>query len=292
MRRTTPLRRLALTLAVGALSLSVGVTLAGSAAAFDGTCTGTTCTGSGTHTFNGTNVCLPGATLYFVDSFLPANAQRPHLTSSRVTPSPPCTRATISAPTVDPWPASTGDPNARPSGVPAGQGVFRIGWTVNVPAGSKRVGAMKASWALAWTEPDDTTTPDVRPPKITHDFVVRILTPPNVSPAGTLAVSVIVSNDGPAASPAIATRAAGALVFRSSALYPIAEAPAGCTKEKAEASCGVRQLRLHAEQSFIFMVRVARKNPFTLSAKINLAGCYVEESACLNNQAYENLTTR
>lgn len=291
LRRNTPLRRLALTLAIGALGLYVGVTFAGSAAAFDGTCSGTACTGSGTHTFSGTNVCTPGINRYFVDSFLPADARRPHVTSFRVAPGPPCTGATVSAPTVDPWPASTVDPSKRPSGVAAGQGVFRIGWSVSVPAGSKPVGAMKATWSLAWTEPDDTTSTDFQPPTITHDFVVQILTPPKVSRAGTLAVTVIVSNDGPDASPAIPTRESGALVFHSSALYPIVKAPAGCTTGKIDVNCGVRQLGLHAKQSFLFMVRVSGKSAFTLSAKINLAGCHVEESGCLNNQAYENITT-
>ena len=293
MRRTTPLRRLALTLAVGALGLYIGLAFSGSAAAFDGTCTGTACTGSGTHTFSGTNVCLPGVTRYFVDSFLPADAQRPHVTSFRVTPGPPCTGATVSGPTVDPWPASNTDPNKRPSGVTAGKGVFRIGWTVYVPSGSKPVGAMKATWSLAWTEPDDTTSTVFQPPKIRHDFVVQIMTvPARVSRAGTLAVNVVVSNDGPDASRAIAKGDSGALVFHSSALYPIVKASAGCTTGKTDVNCGVRQLGVHAKQSFVFMVRVTRKNPFTLSAKINLAGCYVEESGCLNNQAYENITTR
>jgi len=293
MRRTTPLRRLGLTLAVGALGLYVGVTFAGSASAFDGTCDGTTCTGSGTHTFSGTNVCTPGINRYFVDSFLPADAQRPHVTGFGVTPGPPCTGATVSGPTVDPWPASPVDPNKRPSGVPAGSGVFRIGWTVNVPIGSKPVGTMKATWSVVWTEPDGTTTTDFQPPSIRHDFVVQITTPPNASRAGTLAVTVVVSNDGPDASPAIPIRDSAALVFHSSALTPIVKVPAaGCTRGKTTVNCGVHQLGLHAKQSFLFMVRVGRKKAFTLSAKINLSGCYVEESACLNNQAYENITTR
>jgi hypothetical protein len=295
LRRTTPLRRPALTLAVGALGLYVGVALAGSAAAFDGTCTGTACTGSGTHTFSRASACTPGINRFFVDSFLPADAQRPHVTSFRVTPSPPCTGATVSGPSVDPWPASTLDPNKRPSGVPSDSGVFRIGWTINVPEGSKPNGLMKAAWSVAWTEPDstNTTTTDFRPPRITHDFVVQIKVAPKVriSRAGTLAVIVVVSNEGPDASPAVATGDSGALVFHSSPLFPIVKAPRGCTKGKTNVNCGVRQLALHGTQSFHFVVRVGRPKAFTLSAKINLAGCYVEEAACLNNQAFQNITT-
>jgi hypothetical protein len=295
LRRTKPLPRLALIAAVFGLGLYVGLAFTGSAAAFDGSCSGTTCTGLGAFTFSGTDVCSPGIHRYFVDSFLPADGQRPHVTSFRVTPSPPCTGATVSGPTVDPWPASTVDPNKRPSGVPADSGVFRIGWTVSVRSGSKQVGAMKAAWTVAWTEPDDTTTPtstDFQPPKITHDFVVQIIVPPKIriSRAGTVVVKVVVSNDGPDASPAIATRDSGALVFHSSALFPIVKAPRGCAAGKTKVSCGVRQLRLHAKQSFLFRVHVGRTTAFTLSAKINLVGCYVEETACLNNQAYQNIT--
>jgi hypothetical protein len=299
MRRTKPLRRLALTLAVGALGLYTGLALAGSASAFDGTCKGTACTGSGTHIFSGTNVCAAGVSRYFVDSFLPAKAQRPHLTSFRVTPSPPCTGATVGGPTVDPWPASTVDPNQRPSGVTAGSGVYRIGWTVRVPAGSKPTGAMKATWILAWTKPDDTTDPsttDFQPPTFTHDFAVQIKTLPEarVSRAGTLVVKVVVSNNGPDASPGSGARDSGALVFHSLTRFPIVKAPARCIGGKTDVSCGVHKLALNATQSFLFTVRVGTRAPagaITLWAKINLGACYVEESGCLNNQAYENITT-
>jgi hypothetical protein len=151
---------------------------------------------------------------------------------------------------------------------------------------------MKATWSVAWTEPDGKTTTDFKPPSITHDFVVQIRMARNASRAGTLAVTVVVSNDGPDASSAIPIRDSRALVFRSSALYPIVKVPAGCTRGKTTVNCGVRQLGPRAKQSFVFGVRVGRKKAFTLSAKINLSGCYVEESACLNNQAYENITTR
>jgi hypothetical protein len=286
---------LACTVAVLGLGVYVGLAFTGSAAAFDGSCSGTVCTGSGTHTFGGADVCTPGVHGYFVDSFLPVEAQRPHVTSFQVTPTPPCTGATVSGLAVDPWPASTVDPNKRPSGVPAGSGVLRIGWTVNVPAGSKPVGAMKADWSLAWTEPDDTTgttSTDFRPPRFTHDFVVQITLPSKVSisRAGTLAVNVVVSNDGPDASPAIAKGDSRALVVHSSALVPIVKAPAGCTAGKTDVKCGVHKLGLHAKQSFLFRVRVSRTSAFTLSAKINLAGCYVQETACLNNQAFQNIT--
>ena len=297
--RRKPIRGLAGTLAVLGLGVYVGLAFTGSAAAFDGICTGTACHGSGTHTFSNLNVCVPGVTRYFVDSFLRAKAQNPRVTSFHVTPAPPCTGATVSAPTIDPWPASTVDPDRRPSGAPAGQGVFRIGWTVNVPSGSKPIGAMKATWSLAWTEPADTTgttATTFQPPKVSHDFVVQVMTPPKlrVSRAGTVAVKVIVSNDGPDASPVIPTGNAGALVFHTTALYPIVKVPAGCTRRKTEANCGVRQLALHATQSFRFTVRVDLSNAhlgaFTFSAKINLTGCHLEESSCLNNHAYVTIT--
>jgi hypothetical protein len=295
LRRTKPVRRLALILAIAGLGLYAGLAFSGSAAAFDGTCSDTgTCTGSGTHTFSGTDVCTPGINRYFVDSFLPADAQRPRVTSFTVTPAPPCTGARVSGPTVDPWPASAVDPNGRPSGVPGDSGVFRIGWTVTVPAGSKPLGTMRAAWSVAWTEPDttDTTSTDFRPPRFVHDLVVQIRMAPRVrvSRAGTLAVNVVVSNDGPDTSPAFAKRDPGALVFHSSALSPIVKAPAGCTTGKTDVRCGVRQLGLHAKQSFLFSVHVSRTTAFTVSAKINLGGCRVEETGCLNNQAFQNIT--
>ena len=154
--RRKPVRAIACALTVFGLGLYVGLAFTGSAAAFDGTCSGTACHGSGAHTFADANVCVAGVTRYFVDSFLPSKAQKPRLTSFHVTPVPPCTGATVSAPTVDPWPAATVDPDRRPSGVPAGMGVFRIGWIVYVPSGSKRVGTMKATWSLVWTQPADT----------------------------------------------------------------------------------------------------------------------------------------
>jgi hypothetical protein len=296
MRRTTPVRRLACTLAVGALSLYVGLAITGSAAAFNGICSGTACHGSGTHTFSNLNVCVPGVTRYFVDSFLRVKAQNPHVTSFHVTPTPPCTGAIVSAPTVDPWPASTVDPDRRPSGAPAGQGVFRIGWTVYVPSGSKRIGAMTATWSLAWTEPADPTGTTFQPPKLSHDFVVQVITPPKlrVSRGGTVAVNVIVSNDGPDTSPVIPTGDAGALVFHTTALYPIVTVPAGCTRGKTDANCGIRQLALHRTQSFLFTVRVDLSNAHlgavTFSARINVIRCHVEESTCLNNHAYVTIT--
>ena len=293
--RRMPVRAAACALTVFGLGLYLGLAFIGSAAAFDGTCSDAgTCTGSGTHTFGGMDVCSPGIHRYFVDSFLPADAQRPRVTSFAVTPTPPCTGATVSGPSVDPWPASSVDPNGRPSGVAADSGVFRIGWTVTVPAASKRVGTMAAAWSVAWTEPDttDTTSTEFRPPRFTHDLVVQIVMAPKVkvSRAGSLAVNVVVSNDGPDTSPAFAKGDPDALVFHSSALFPIVKTPAGCTTGKTDVRCGVRQLGLHARQSFLFSVRVTRKSAFTLSAKINLGGCRVEETGCLNNQAFQNIT--
>jgi hypothetical protein len=296
--RRKPVRAIACTLTVFGLGLYVGLAFTGSAAAFDGTCSGTVCQGTGTHTFSGTNVCTPGINRFFVDSFLPADAQRPRLTSFRVLPTPPCTGATVGAPTVDPWPGSTVDPNTRPSGVTAGSGVFRVGWAVRVPAGSKPIGVMKATWTIAWTEPDDTdpTSTTFQPPSFTHDFVVQIITLPKarVSRAGTLAVKVVVSNNGPDASPRVGARDSAALVFHSLTRFPIVKAPAGCVGAKTDLSCGVRKLAFHATQSFLFTVRVGsmpHAGAITLWAKINLGSCYVEEPACLNNQAYENITT-
>ena len=107
-------------------------------------------------------------------------------------------------------------------------------------------------------------------------------------------MKVVVSNDGPDASPGIPAGDPAALVFHTSALIPIVKAPAGCTRSKTEANCGVGQLAVHGKQSFLFLVRVDLSNPnlgsITLSAKINLVGCHVEESTCLNNRAYETLT--
>jgi hypothetical protein len=297
--RRKPVRAIACTLTVFGLGLYVGLAFTGSAAAFDGTCSGTACHGSGAHTFTDMSVCAAGTTRYFVDSFLPSQAQRPHLTSFHVTPTPPCTGATVSAPTVDPWPAATVDPDKRPSGAPAGNGVFRIGWTVNVPSGSTRVGTMKATWAVAWTQPADSTDPPAttfQPPKVTHDFVVQVVTPPNAraSSGRTVTVKVVVSNDGPDASPAVPAGDPGALVFHTSTLYPIVGAPAGCRRGKTDANCGVRQLGVHGQQSFLFTLRVdpanAHVGAVSLSAKINLNGCHVEESTCLNNRAYVTIT--
>jgi hypothetical protein len=294
--RRKPVRAIACALTVFGLGLYVGLAFTGSAAAFDGTCSGTVCHGSGVHSFTDQNVCVPGTTRYFVDSFLSSQAQRPHVTSFHVTPAPPCSGATVSAPTVDPWPAATIDPDKRPSGAPAGTGVFRIGWTVNVPSGSKRIGTMKATWAVAWTQPADATGTSFQPPKVTHDFVVQVVTPPNarVSRGKTVTVKVVVSNDGPDASPAVPAGDPGALVFHTSTLYPIVAAPFGCNRSKADANCGVRQLGVHGQQSFLFTLRVDPANAHTgavsLSARINLNGCHVEESTCLNNRAYVTIT--
>src|SRR5438105_1842604 len=114
MRRKS-IRGLAGTLAVLGLGVYAGLAFAGAAPTFNGICVGTACHGSGSHTFGNLNVCVTGVTRYFVDSFLLAEAQRPHLTSFKVMPIPPCTGATVSAPIVDPWPASATDPDKRPS---------------------------------------------------------------------------------------------------------------------------------------------------------------------------------
>jgi hypothetical protein len=294
--RRTPVRAAACTLTVFGLGLYLGLAFTGSAAAFDSTCVGTACHGSGAHTFG--HVCTPGVSQYFVDAFLPSTAQRPRLTAFRVTPAPPCTGATVSGATVDPWPASKVDPGKQPSGVPAGQSVFRIGWTVNVPAGSKPIGPMKMTWSLAWTQPDptDTTTTEFQPPKVSHDLAVQFVTPRKivVSSGKTVAVEVVVSNHGPDASGAIPKGDAAALVFHTSTQYPILRTPAGCTRSKTDSSCGLRRLGAHGRQTFVFLVHVdlSQRAAFTFSAKVNLIGCHSEESTCLNNRAYVTITPR
>ena len=124
---------------------------------------------------------------------------------------------------------------------------------------------------------------------------MQVVAPANAR-GRTFAVKVIVSNDGPDASPAVPAGDPGALVFHTSTLYPIVAAPAGCSRGKTDANCGVRQLGVHGQQSFLFTLRVSAANAHagavSLSAKINLNGCHVEESTCLNNRAYVTITPR
>src|SRR5579864_8936629 len=145
--------RLAATLAIlAAAGATAAVLTTGSASAFPpGTCTGTSCTGSKTDAFTGIPVCHPGTTVYWEDSYLPADVTNVRLAKFAVTPSPPCTGATVGTPTSDPWPASPKDPDGTtPPGEP-GKKPFRFRWTLTVPQGSTPNGTMTVAWTLDWT---------------------------------------------------------------------------------------------------------------------------------------------
>jgi hypothetical protein len=138
-----------------AAGLLVALSFSGAASAFPRNCSGVHCSGSASDDFG--TVCAAGASTYWEDSYLPANAVDPRLTHFTVTPKPPCSGAEVSGVTVDPWPAERTDPDGKNAHPKAGEATFRVRWTVTVPPNSHPLGSMKVDWGIAWTEPAGST---------------------------------------------------------------------------------------------------------------------------------------
>lgn len=315
--------------AVVLAALTLAIVVAPQANAFPpGVCHGTSCTGSATDSFTGVPVCQPGTATYWEDSYIPADVLNPRLAKFTVTPDPPCTGATVSAPTSDPWPASSTDPDGKPAGKSEpGKKIFRFRWTVTVPAASKTVGTMNVAWTLDWTKPAGTTETvtaggseagkyDLEPQLSAPDFIEGAKAPQDI------AVKVTVYNNGPAPSPALSLEAGGGLSFQGfarlempgggvgtyiRALHP-SRASAACHTTAIGVDCPIRALRPHGEESFAFSVRwsVAVGKATYLRAKkvkgaaaglelranVNNPDCRKEESNCVNNDARDETPTR
>jgi hypothetical protein len=205
-------------IAAAAAAVCAGVVLAPRAQAFPRICSNSICHGSKTDSFGDVDVCYPGSTTYWEDSNLPVAARQPNLLSWKVTPNPPCTGATVSRPTIDPFPASNTDPDGRPAPKEAGKVVYRVRWTVTVPQGSTKIGTMSVAWTVSWREdgagaktiPGDTTgdcpTSGDLPRNCRYDLAAKVDAPPGFSAAKTqrIRLTVTVSNGGPKGSPALA----------------------------------------------------------------------------------------
>lgn len=280
MRR--PARRLLFLPALAAAGLCAALVGTRSASAFPpGVCHGTSCTGSTSVPFTGVNVCVPGATTYWEDSYIPANVKNPHLAKLTITPRPPCTGATVSAPTSDPWPASNTDPDGQPAGKKeAGKAIFRFRWTVTVPQGSTSNGTMNVAWTLDWTAPTSggggttgatTTTPapcptqGEFPAKCRYDLEMQISAPATIDGAESpqrVEFKLTVYNNGPASSPPIPVPLRQAPFFESASLrganklyLHVVKVPPGCTvHDQDSAECPLRALKPHGEESFAITV--------------------------------------
>lgn len=269
-----------LVLAAAGLGLLVALALPGPARAFPEICNGTACHGSATDNYAGVPVCQPGSATYWEDSYLPANAQNPHLTAFSVTPKPPCTGATVSAPKVDPWPATTPGPDGKTPKPPAGKADFRVTWTVTVPADSKPSGTMTANWSIAWTEPASggggtgqtetvgkpgpCPTTGTFPAHCRYDLEMQVSAPSDLAAAKApqrFEITLHVYNNGPAASPAIplskyAPRFGAAYLTTATGAHAlnVTKIPPGCGGQDIAPSCPLKRLPAHGEESFTFTV--------------------------------------
>ena len=302
--------------------------MTGSASAFPRNCAGTHCSGSKSDSFG--NVCTPGAATYWEDSNLPANAIRPHLTSFKVTPHPPCTGATISAPTVEHWPASPKDPNGKPAQPHPGEATFRIRWTVTVPPNSHSLGSMKVDWSIAWTQPSpgsNSTTTTTKtstgcpttgkfPPECRYDLDPTIASPDFIDGSKSpqrIDIKVTVLNNGPAWSPALPSTLSDGLsleVFLPLPPYRLsfAKLPLGCHESsRVTILCPVDALPPGKPQVLTFTVlwtapdksgllawkRSGKPHSeffIDIRADVNYARCGDEETECTNNRTKENIS--
>jgi hypothetical protein len=145
-------------LVAGLAGVALAVLVVGAASAFPENCNGSSCSGSATDSIPASAVCQPGTAVFYEVSYLPSDAQNPHVTKLEITPNPPCTGAKVSQPHVEPWPAHGDNPDGTAPSPPAGKAPFRFTWTVSVPTGSTPIGPMNVKWSIAWTKPSTTST--------------------------------------------------------------------------------------------------------------------------------------
>lgn len=301
-------RRLALT-AVLAAGLAAGVLVgtSGTALAFPHVCSGTACHGSGTDSFG--DVCAPGTTTYWEDSYLPMRAQYPRLTSFRVTPSPPCAGATVGSPKADPWPAPAADPDGKPAQPKQGEATFRIRWTVTVPQGAKPVGPMDVAWSVAWIDPAGqrgstatTRTTTTRGPD-RYDLEVSAVAQSGLVSAKApqrVPVEIVVRNNGPATSPPAEVAFQVWLEAKSFGYALQVVDPSGCETQPL-VMCPIRTLQPGGEQTLTLTMiwrradRLARAKELAAGRKVSVeasahvyvrrVSCLDEETSCANNEA-------
>jgi hypothetical protein len=72
-------------------------------------------------------------------------------------PNPPCTGATVSGPTPDPFPASSRNPDGTKATPDPGEATYRFVWKVTVPTGSMPIGDMSVSWGIDFVLPPGST---------------------------------------------------------------------------------------------------------------------------------------
>lgn len=310
--------RLVVILAILAVAGAVAAVLTTrTASAFPpGTCDGTSCTGSKTDAFTGVPVCEPGTTVYWEDSNLPADVTNVRLAKFSVTPNPPCTGATVGAPTSDPWPASPKDPDGTtPAGEP-GKKIFRFRWTVTVPTGSKSNGTMSVAWTLDWTRASVGVAPcrttGYVPAHCRYDLEASIAAPDTFTAERVQLVKLKISvyNNGPAASTPLAYTD-GELMIQAHIAHPSNDitieltGPDRCHVSGTFVACPVRGLRPHGEETFVIGLRWTaddrqyfnelrkRKNAFLkVTARIKNPQCDHEERTCTNNNAVESIAAR
>jgi hypothetical protein len=147
------------------LALAAGtgaaVLVAGVAFGFSYSCSSNgVCSGMKTDSFARADVCVAGTTSYFENSYLPADAISPSLTNFMVgPPNPPCSGATVSGATPEPFPASSTNPDGTKATPGRGEATYRFDWTVTVPPGSTPTGDMNVSWTIDFTLPPGSTSP-------------------------------------------------------------------------------------------------------------------------------------
>ena len=296
------MRRFGRLAAIVAATTLVGLSASAASAFPPGTCHGTSCSGSAIDVFAGAPVCEPGTATYWEDSYIPADVVDPKLAKFAVTPNPPCTGATIGAPTADPWPASNTDPDGKPAGrSEPGKRIFRFRWTVTVPAGSKSVGTMTVHWTLAWTKPQGTTetTTTTTEGGDRFDIAVTIDGPSSFfarTAPHRLVFHLLVTNHGPGHSPALNGTKNGlsASVDLGNASLELVGLPAGCRQFGANAFCDVHALAPHASESFAIAAlwttadrkqfAAHGKDTVVVEADVNRVSCFGEEVACDNNK--------
>ncbi|MBV8257925.1 MAG: hypothetical protein JO073_08920 [Actinobacteria bacterium] len=308
MRR---LRASAAALAVAAAGVGAALLVAAPAQAFPRICSGTACHGSATDSIPAADVCVAGTTKYWEDSYLPSNAVDPQLTSFQITPSPPCTGATVSQPTVEGWPASATDPDGGKAAPKPGEATFRVTWTVTVPSGSTAVGAMAIAWSIAWTEPaasGGSTTPKTTTAEAggeLYDLDAKIATPlvltkPKGSQQFTVRISVV--NNGPA--PSLIVYHSNDLLeflFAPGEPFLATRIPEGCSGKSAF-GCVIPPLKPHAEKTFTFVftwTQALRAKALHDGAdhvqvywSVNEEDCAKEETTCANNGESDQIAIR
>lgn len=289
----SPIGRAALAVVSVLAALLAALALGRPASAFPpGICHGTSCTGSTTDSFAGVDLCVPGTTVYWEDSYIDASDVDPRLAKFAVSPAPPCTGSTLKLPTADPWPASNIDPDGKPAPKhEPGKAIFRFRWSVTVPKGSKPRGTMSVAWTLTWTKGGSgggtTTSPHQQqtttsagpcpesgslPARCRYDLEVQAVGPETFSGnrQHDVRFKVHVYNNGPAASPALAGHSSLtgedshlrvsvlALVkpFSSDKLggygVTIWRSRPGCKRGLGSRLCNVRALSPRGEESFVF----------------------------------------